>query len=251
MKRFVRKKTVKIALLIIAFLATSLGSAFAATNLEPVNAFFNHGISFVLNGDRWQPKNETGERLTAIHYNGNNYLPVRAIAEALKIPIDYDGDTDTIYIGGIPGKKTPIFAMPLEIDNIYVTRSKDPKETLINEKQFQEAFKIDQYGDIYFTLDRKYKRLVLDAAIISPGEHDVEFTLYNAGEAAGNTSETVLEKHTISPKDGIRQMVFHVEGLEKMKLHVQSPELNPYIYARIVDTSFFDYGESTAKESSK
>ncbi|GIP32542.1 hypothetical protein J2TS4_17520 [Paenibacillus sp. J2TS4] len=240
----------KIALLAAVIIASSFGSAYAAVNLEPINAFFNRGVSFVLKGELWQPRNEEGQPLTAIYYNGNNYLPVRAIAEALKIAVDYDGDTQTIYIGEKLGAKLPIFAAPMEIDNIYVTRSKDRKETLVKEKQYSEVLKIDQYGDIYFTLDRKYKRLVLNAAVISPGEEKVEFSLYNAGDMVGNTADTVLEKHVISPEDDVEQLIFNVEGLEKIKIHVQSPNLNPYIYARIVDTSYFDNEASAANDSS-
>lgn len=247
-KQMTSKKMVKIALLTVAFVGSSLGSAYAAANMEPVNAFFNRGVSFVLKGERWEPKNKAGEPLTPLYYNGNNYLPIRAVAEALKVAIDYDGETQTIYIGEKPGAKMPIFAMPMEIDNIYVTQSKDPKETSIKGTKFKEVLKIDQYGDIYFTLDRKYKRLVLDAAVIEPGEHEVDFTLYNAGKAAGNAADTVLEKHTVTPEDSVKQMIFNVEGLEKIKIHVQSPLLNPYIYARIVDTSYFDNGDSTASD---
>ncbi|WP_051620425.1 hypothetical protein [Paenibacillus sp. UNC451MF] len=242
---------VKIALFVVAIVASSFGSAYAAVNLEPINAFFNKGVSFVLKGDLWQPKDESGKPLTPIFYNGNNYLPVRAVAEALKIPIDYDADSQTIFIGGKPGEKRPIFATPMEIDNIYVTQSKDPNETMVKGKQFEEVLKIDQYGDVEFTIDRKFKRLLLDAAVISPGEHEVEFSLYNWGTAAGSAASTVLEKHTISPEDGIKQLTFNVEGLEKIKIHVQSPNLNPYIYARILDTSYFDNGNAAAKDSSK
>lgn len=241
----------RVALLAAVLAVSSLGSAYAAANLEPVNAFFNRGVSFVLEGERWQPKNESGEPLTPLYYNGSNYLPIRAVAEALKVAIEYDAGTQTIYIGETPGEKMPIFAMPMEIDNIYVTQSKDPKETKIKGKKFQEVLKIDQYGDIYFTLDRKYKRLVLDAAVIDPGEHEVDFTLYNAGKAAGNTADTVLEKHTVSPEDDVKQLIFNVEGLEKIKIHVQSPQLNPYIYARIVDTSYFDNEDYAATDSQK
>jgi len=100
--------------------------------------------------------------------------------------------------------------------------------------------KIDQYGDVQFTIDRKYKRLVLNAAIISPGEYEVEFSLYNASDNAGNTATTVLETHTVSPEDQYKKLEFNVEGLEKIKIHVQSHNLNPYIYARILDSSYFE-----------
>jgi len=205
----------------------------------------------VLNGELWQPKDTSGAPLTAIHYDGSNYLPVRALAEALKIPIDYDPDNQIIYIGNKPAAKTPVFALPMEIDNIYAKLTRDKAETRVKDKQYQEVLKIDQYGDVYFTIDRKFKRLVLDAAVISPGEHEVEFSLYNSADNAGKAAETVLEMHTVSPEDDVKQLIFNVEGLEKIKIHVQSHNLNPYIYARILDTSYFDNGDPAAKGSTQ
>lgn len=246
-----KKKMMKIILWGMVILACSFGSAFAATKLEPINAFFNWDVSFVLNGDRWQPVDTNGKELTSIFYNGSNYLPVRALAEALKIQVDYDNETQTIYIGGKPAGKTSIFAMPMEIDNIYVVQTKERKDTLVHGKQFEEVLTIDQYGDIYFTTDRKFKRLVLDAAVISPGEHDVEISLYNAGDIAGNAANIILQKHTVHLEDGIQQFIFDVEGLEKIRIHVQSPNLNPYIYARILGTSYFDSGDPAANNQSR
>ncbi|MFM1652238.1 hypothetical protein ACI7RC_09065 [Brevibacillus sp. B_LB10_24] len=246
-----KMKTAKILLFVFVLLASSFASAYAAANMEPINAFFNRGVSFVLNGELWQPKDPSGKPLTAIYYNGSNYLPARALAEALKVPIDYDAASQKIYIGGKPGEKTPIFSMPMEIDNIYAVLSKDPNETAVNGGKYKQVLKIDQYADIVFTIDRKYKRLVLDAAVISPGEHEVEFSLYNAVEIAGNTANTLLEKHTVSPDDKVKRLIFDVEGLEKIRIHVQSPNLNPYIYARIVDTSFFDNGDTAASDGLK
>ncbi|GAA3411535.1 hypothetical protein ACFFNY_20305 [Paenibacillus hodogayensis] len=245
------KKMGIILAFVAAVLASSYGSAYAAANLEPINAYFNRGVSFVLKGELWQPKDEDGNLLTAIHYEGSNYLPVRALAEALKIPIEFDAVSQKIYIGGKPAEKTPIFAMPMEIDNIYAILSKDPKETMVKNKQFQEVLKIDQYGDVIFTTDRKYKRLVLDAAVVSPGEHEVEFSLYNASDNAANTAQTILKKLTVKPDDDVKKLIFNVEGLEKIKIHVQSPNLNPYIYARILDTSYFDNGDPAATAGSK
>ncbi|MBO7743414.1 hypothetical protein I8J29_04355 [Paenibacillus sp. MWE-103] len=231
----------KLALMFLATaLTSSVGSAYAATNLEPIKAFFNRSATFVLNGELWQPKDDKGKPMSAIVYNGANYLPVRALSEALKIPIKYDAASQKVYIGAVPGEKTPIFAMPMEIDNVYAVLSKDPAETKVKDKQYKQVLKIDQYGDITFTIDRQYKKLYLDAAVVDPGEYDVEFSLYNAGEAAGNTASTVLETQSVSPKDAVKRLAFDVAGLDKIKIHVQSHNLNPYIYARIVDTSYFE-----------
>lgn len=234
------KKWIRVSVLAVVVLFSSLGSAYAAVNLEPINAFFNKSVSFVLNGEVWQPKDTDGAPMSAIHYDGSNYLPVRAIAEAMKIPINFDPENQIIYIGSKPAAKTPIFAMPMEIDNIYAILTREKAETLVKNKQYQEVLKIEQYGDIEFTLDRKFKRLVLDAAVVSPGEHKVEFSLYNSAATAGNTASTILDKQTVDPEDGVKQLLFNVEGLEKIKIHVQSPNLNPYIHARILDSSYFD-----------
>lgn len=235
------KKMIKISVIAAVVLFSSFGSAYAAVNLEPINAFFNKGVSFVLNGEVWQPKDTTGAPMTAIHYDGSNYLPVRAIAEALKIPINYDSENQIIYIGNKPAAQTPIFAMPMEIeDDAYAILTREKAETLVKNKQYQEVMKIDQYANIEFTLDRKFKRLVLDVAVVSPGEHKVDFSLFNSAATAGNTATTVLDKQSIDPEDGVKQLIFNVEGLEKIRIHVQSPNLNPYIFARILDTSHFD-----------
>jgi uncharacterized secreted protein with C-terminal beta-propeller domain len=122
-----------VLMFIAAILTSSIGSAYAATNLEPIKAFFNRSVSFALNGQLWQPKDENGKPMSAIVYNGANYLPVRALSEALKIPIKYDAANQKIYIGAIPGEKTPIFAMPMEIDNVYAVLSKDPAETKVKD----------------------------------------------------------------------------------------------------------------------
>lgn len=245
--RQLKKKWILITLFVAAMVCNSVGSAYAATNLVPIKAFFNKGVSFVLNGELWTPRDPAGKELSAIVYNDSNYLPVRALAEALKIPVDYDSAEKKIYIGGKPGAKTPVFSLPMEIDNIYVVHTKNSKDTLIHGKQYKDVLQIDQYGDLYLTLDRKYKRLVLDAAVVSPGEHEVEFSLYNASELAANTAETILEKHSVSPDEKVKQLVFNVQGLDKIKIHVQSPQLNPYIYARILDTSYLDYGETSGR----
>lgn len=46
-----------------------------------------------------KPKNSSGEDITPLAYKGAVYLPVRAISEALNVPISWDGDKRHVYIG--------------------------------------------------------------------------------------------------------------------------------------------------------
>jgi len=40
--------------------------------------------------------------------DGRTFLPVRAIAEALGVDVNWDGETQTVYIGETPARTTPI-----------------------------------------------------------------------------------------------------------------------------------------------
>lgn len=94
-----KRKIVMSAVLSVVIVASMSIGAFAATGLEEISAYLNKGLGIKLNGQAWQPKDEDGNELYPITYNGSTYLPVRAVGEALGIPIGYDGNTNTVLIG--------------------------------------------------------------------------------------------------------------------------------------------------------
>lgn len=55
---------------------------------------------------------KTSAENEAFIYNGTTYLPVRAVSEALGKPINWDGNTSSVYIGG---KNEPIYLEPYEM----------------------------------------------------------------------------------------------------------------------------------------
>ena len=93
-------KKIIIAASLTAIITTSMSiGAFAATNLEEISAYLNKGLGLKLNGKAWQPKDEDGNALYPISYNGSTYLPARAVAEALGTSVGYDSATNTVLIG--------------------------------------------------------------------------------------------------------------------------------------------------------
>ncbi|CAG7651693.1 DUF4352 domain-containing protein [Paenibacillus allorhizosphaerae] len=94
-----RKLLIASALSVIIVTSMSFG-AFAASNLDEISAYLNKGLNLKLNGKAWQPKDEEGNALYPISYNGNTYLPARAVAEALGTAVGYDSATNTVLIGG-------------------------------------------------------------------------------------------------------------------------------------------------------
>ncbi|MCL2839018.1 MAG: copper amine oxidase N-terminal domain-containing protein [Oscillospiraceae bacterium] len=62
------------------------------------------GVNVVVNGEL-QPFDDDSRPFIS---EGRTFLPVRGIAEALGVAVNWDGDTQTVYIGGIPEISTNI-----------------------------------------------------------------------------------------------------------------------------------------------
>lgn len=88
-------------------LTICIGSAIAV-NAEAIRkeiyAVYDN-IRIVINGKEITPKDVNGNVVEPFVYEGTTYLPVRAISNALGEEVDWDGDTNTVYIGGKVSKE--------------------------------------------------------------------------------------------------------------------------------------------------
>lgn len=57
-------------------------------------------IKLVVDGAQVEPKDANGNYIEPFVYNGTTYLPVRAIGQAFKKEVTWDGSTATVFIGG-------------------------------------------------------------------------------------------------------------------------------------------------------
>ena len=57
------------------------------------------GAKIVIDGETLEPKDVNGKTVDAVIYKGTTYLPVRALASALGLTVDWDQDTRTVYLG--------------------------------------------------------------------------------------------------------------------------------------------------------
>lgn len=57
------------------------------------------GAKIVIDGETLEPKDVNGKTVDAVIYKGTTYLPVRAVATALGMSVDWDQDTRTVYLG--------------------------------------------------------------------------------------------------------------------------------------------------------
>ncbi|WP_138754895.1 stalk domain-containing protein [Paenibacillus sinopodophylli] len=101
------KKSVFVGSLLASSLVFGVVGVGAATGIQKIQAALNHNIGFKVDGSAWTPKDQSGNKMSAIVYNGSTYLPLRATAEDLGASVNYDNAKQLITLNsgnnsGIP-----------------------------------------------------------------------------------------------------------------------------------------------------
>lgn len=84
-------------LLVSAILAGTIGTAAATIGSRTVKADYAD-IKIVLNGNQITPQDANGKEVEPFAINGTTYLPVRAVANALGMGVDWNGETSTVIL---------------------------------------------------------------------------------------------------------------------------------------------------------
>lgn len=84
---------------VVGVISTVLVSsvAFAAPVGKAITAFYNE-IKIYVDGNKIEPKDGNGKTVEPFICEGTTYLPVRAVAEALGKKVEWDGESNTVYI---------------------------------------------------------------------------------------------------------------------------------------------------------
>lgn len=101
MKKGARFTTLAVALALVCGLVIGAAASNGAAQL--IQAYLTPGRSVKYEGEVQIMKDEKGNVLYPISYNGSTYLPIRAIAGLLDVPVKWDGDTQTVLLGAPVG----------------------------------------------------------------------------------------------------------------------------------------------------
>ncbi|MCL2401966.1 MAG: copper amine oxidase N-terminal domain-containing protein [Oscillospiraceae bacterium] len=89
---------------VVTLVLTMAGTALAST-VRNINVTYRD-IRIVVDGQEITPRDAQGNVVEPFIFEGTTFLPVRAVAEALGQEVDWDGATNTVYIGGAPTQPT-------------------------------------------------------------------------------------------------------------------------------------------------
>lgn len=99
------KKSTFIGSLVACSLAFGALGAVASNGIQDIEAALDSNIGFKVNGLSWTPKKESGEKLTALVYDGDVYLPVSATAEALGANVSLNVSNKVVSINSSSNAK--------------------------------------------------------------------------------------------------------------------------------------------------
>lgn len=93
-----KNKKIRIALTVVFAVCVLSCTMFSKTVSEIAELYYNN-IKIYIDGGELVPKDANGNATEPFTMNGTTYLPVRAIANAFGQEVEWDGETQSIYIG--------------------------------------------------------------------------------------------------------------------------------------------------------
>lgn len=182
----------------------------ASSVLEEVKAFVNKEIKFELNGQPWYPKDEI------ITYDDSTYLPVRAVAEALNIAVDYEHDTRIVYLGE-KAEGVPLFSVDKSL-SYHGQETKDPSKTTYFGTEYESVIDVTRLvggvlpkATITFKLNKNYQKLVLHVATTTD-EAQIQIL---------NGTVELLDSNLYS-EDQVKELIVDVAGIDTLSIDIRS-----------------------------
>lgn len=217
-----------IGIFTIAFfvaLASVSITATASSLLEDIRAYLNKGIKVTIDGVPWQPQ-LNGSPLYPITYNGSTYLPVRAVSEALDVPIRWDAEANTVHIGGT-SELVPILSEPHI--KLSATITEDEQDRKIQGMDYGQVVWFEKilHSTSRFGLEpgAQYTKLVLKMGI--EGD-DTRIKLIN------DTTSSEIKSVLLTEADGVVEIEAGITGMQKIIVEVSAEEPNTASTVRII-----------------
>ena len=203
---------------VVGFVAATMvmGSCavYAAGGNLSISAMLMNSYTMKLNGNDFVAKSSSGAVMAPISYNGSTYLPVRALAEALKVPVDWDANTQTVWIGG--RKEAVQIREANQFDSWYsAIITTDTGKLTTPRKTYQWGITNDKPESILtfgFNLmpEKKYKKFTSDIYLDAGVEQDLVMEI-RKDERTGQ----VIKSITLKPGE-TTQLDLDIAGVDKL-----------------------------------
>lgn len=149
-----------LSLILAAALAAGLAiPALAAKYAKDITVY--PGVNIYVEDVKLNPTDVNGKPVEVFIYDGTTYLPIRAVSEALGRVVQWDGETDSVYISKSLGDKPSAWLTDMDyfIQNDVYAFGDSCKDNLGVEHKHNLKFSIDNDDNITYKLNGQYLRL--------------------------------------------------------------------------------------------
>lgn len=200
--------------MIFALLLTAgVGSVFAAGQITKSISVIYNDIKLAVNGKMVVfGKDSAGNKIEPFIYNGTTYLPVRAVGEALGQRVNWDGKTQTVFVGDRPGEVkylTEVNPPYAWTHKVYYLNSPDKIE--MGGKAYNTGITFNYSSHALINLNSKYSELSFDLGTIKYRYFTTsKFDVYLDGEfyKTLEVSAEDLPEKVVIPVKGVNQVKF-------------------------------------------
>ena len=130
-------------------------SGLAASISKQITAYYND-IKLIVNGQTVTPKDVKGNVVEPFIIDGTTYLPVRAVADALKQNVSWDGQTRSVIIGANEELEQP--TIWLDQTESLSGKSRNLGDS-IKDNQGNEYEHYLSVGEISYALNGQYEKV--------------------------------------------------------------------------------------------
>lgn len=189
-------------------------SVFASSTRKSIEVIYSN-IKLVVDGKNVQfGKDAAGNKIEPFIYNGTTYLPIRSVGEAMGKNLDWDGQTQTVYIGLTPGELNYMTEIidPYQSRYTDIFKLNDAKTISMGGKSYNSGYRMGGFSDKYmiFNLDGQYTEItgILGAVDWKSITGNRKFNIYLDGKLY-QTIEVIndeLPKEITIPVSGVMQL---------------------------------------------
>lgn len=132
---------------LIASLMFSLASpALAALAGKTIEVY--SGVNIYIDDVKLTPTDTNGDPVDVFIYNGTTYLPIRAVSEALNQNVEWDGDTQSVFVGKHEADRTPVMSLD-NLDYFYASHLRGLSSNTVTDNlgNTHETMVIDYFGN--------------------------------------------------------------------------------------------------------
>ena len=181
---------------------------------EKIDVTYNN-IKVYVDGVLVDLEDAFGNDVEPFIYNGEVYLPLSAVADAVGMSYSWSGAEMSAYLGGQPGEVQYLLEVcpPYQKNGVKLYTREDGKSFSMAGKSFTNGFVFENTGSdkfLLFNLNGQYEKMTFTLGHVDgKGMEDVTFQIFLDGKLAGEyfvpaeglpTEYTINLNHALSMK---------------------------------------------------